>query len=620
MAKQNLIKLQDELQAQVQREYSIWFEHIRNIIEEKRWALDRIYNNKNPDTVRIPLIKKNIELEKALFLTDDLDIEILTNWWVLWEQIMEKANMVLKYDYEDMDLKEMDEKIIDYNSIYWLAATIIDNRDDEEKQPMSDIINPLNLIIDPKNYTGSKLRFIWVRRRVTLDWLKNCNWFDKNQIQKIEWATDNELTQTERAINDSVWQRQIDDNDGMVDIYDHFTIHKWYKVLTTWWADNSVLLRYMIIEPLTKAEQLKPTKCKYPIQLHRRKPKFWSVFWLSIVEEVQVYQDIISQLTNLQIINTRLSSVWADMVLDKRLSIDPLSLNSKPGWRILTINNDYNIPLQSWIFYNQPPTPNQYTDVLINKIEQRAEESTSISKQQFWQTQQWQQTKAEVQTLQQNANNMLSWISDNYLKWKKEYWTCHYRSYADNFSKWVKVVSMFQKWKALSLELKKEDFIADWKVQIILKSKNQERIENDKEFNKLTFVSNLFLPNITSEYAKNELLRLMWSKSNVRDFDSTKYIRESVDEIRAKENLPLINRNIDIKYIYIPTFDDDIDVYIDIYKQAMETEAKQIIMPRLYEIKIQQKNFKPEDITQTQWKWNEAVNNIAMNNINNESL
>jgi hypothetical protein len=59
----------------------------------------------------------------------------------------------------------------------------------------------------------------------------------------------------------------------MVDIYDHFTVYKGKKILTTWRADNSVLLRYLEIEPLTNTELLKPTKVKFPIQLHRRKPK-----------------------------------------------------------------------------------------------------------------------------------------------------------------------------------------------------------------------------------------------------------------------------------------------------------------------------------------------------------
>jgi hypothetical protein len=66
------------------------------------------------------------------------------------------------------------------------------------------------------------------------------------------------------------------------------------------------LIRYVEIEPLTSAEQLKPTKVKFPIQLHRRKPRPGSVFGFSIADEVINYQDIISQLTNLQIINGRI--------------------------------------------------------------------------------------------------------------------------------------------------------------------------------------------------------------------------------------------------------------------------------------------------------------------------
>jgi hypothetical protein len=61
----------------------------------------------------------------------------------------------------------------------------------------------------------------------------------------------------------------------------------------------------------------------------------------------------------------------------------------------------------------------------------------------------------------------------------------------------------------LSLELSAKEFIADGKVSITIVSKAQEQLENDKEFDKLTFIANLFLPNIQSEYAKNELLRLM---------------------------------------------------------------------------------------------------------------
>lgn len=614
MAKPNLMKLQEELQGKVEKEYSMWFEHIRSEIERKRDVLNKLFDP-TLETIRIPLFKKNLELENALFLTDDINIEFLTNLWALWEEIMKNANLVAKYDDVDMDLYEMREDIVNYNWLYGLAATIIDSWDDEEKQPISDSIHPLNLIIDPKNYKGSKLRFIGVRRRLNYEDVENNPSFDKNQVEKIEWLTDTEISQTERSQDYANNQRHIEDNDWMVDIYDHFTVHNGKKVLTTWWADRTILLRYVEIEPLTSTELKRPTKVKFPIQLHRRKPRVWSVFGFSIADEVLVYQDNISILTNLQLINARIQALWPDTFIDDRLWLDTTIMSQgKPGWRILPISNQSWMPTQNGIYTHQLPAPSQYTDLLIDKLEQRAEETTSISKQNFGITQQGQQTKAEIQTLQQNANNILAWISNNYLRWQKEYRTAHYRSYALNMWKGKKVVSMFQKWNAISLDLTRDDFIADWKVQVIVVSKNQQTLENDKEFNKLTFISSLYLPNITSEYAKNSLLRLMWDKSNVRDFDATKYIRESIDEIKAKQSLPLINRNADIDFISMPWMNSDIDVYIDIYKQAMDTDTKAEVMTELYKIKEIQWTA-PQ---QTQWQWDEVVKNISMNNINQQ--
>lgn len=611
----NLLKLQEELQGKVEKEYSMWFEHIRTEVERKRDVLNKLFDPNLPEwQIRIPLFKKNLELENALFLTDEINVQFLTNGWVLWEQVMKNANMVAQFDDVDMDLHEMREDIVNHNWLYGLAATIIDSWDNEEKQPIADTIHPLNLIIDPKNYKGSKLRFIWVRRRLNLEDVLSNPSFDKNQVEKVKWTTDSEITQTKRSEDDANNQRYIEDNEWMVDIYDHFTVHKGKKVLTTWGADRTVLLRYIEIEPLTSAELLKPNKVKFPIQLHRRKPRPGSVFWFSIADEVIVYQDLASQLTNLQILNARINALWPDIFLDDKLWLDTTIMSQgKPGWRVLPISNKSWMPTQNGIYAFQTPPPSQYTDFMIDKLEQRAEETTSISKQNFGITQPWQQTKAEIQTLQQNANNILAWIGNNYLRWQKEYWTQHYRCYAINMWRGKKVISMFQKWKALSLELSKEDFIADGKVQVVMISKNQQTIENDKEFNKLTFIANLYLPNITSEYAKNELLRLLGSKSNVKDFDATKYIRESIDEIKAKASLPLLNRGM-IDYVTIPWPSDNVDVYIDVYKQAMDVDGKADIMAQLYQIKELQWSE-----MQMQWEWNAQAWAMAMNNINQET-
>lgn len=615
MAKPNLLKLQEELQGKVEREYSMWFEHIRSEIERKRDVLNKLFDPNLPDgQVRIPLFKKNLELENALFLTDDINIQFLTSGWVLWEEVMKNANLVAKYDDVDMDLYEMREDIVNHNWLYGLSATIIDSWDDDEKQPISDTIHPLNLIIDPKNYKGSKLRFIGVRRRMNYDDLESNPAFDKKQLLRCKWTTDTEYSQTERSEDNANNQRHIEDNEWLIDIYDHFTVHKGKKVLTTWGADRTVLIRYIEIEPLTSAEQLKPTKVKFPIQLHRRKPRPGSVFGFSIADEVIDYQDIISQLTNLQIINGRIRALGKDKFIDGNIWLDTtIMAQSKPGWRIIPVQNQSGMPIQNWI-YTEPSDPyDQGTDILIQNLEQRAEETTSISKQNFGITQAGQQTKAEIQTLQQNANNILAWIGNNYLRGQKEYWTAHYRCYALNMWRGKKVISMFQKWSALSLELTRAEFIADGKVQVVVVSKNQQTLENDKEFNKLTFIANLFLPNITTEYAKNELLRLIGSKSNVRDFDSTKYIRESIEEIKAKASLPLLNRDL-IQYVAMPWPNDDVDAYIDIYKQAMNVPSKTEVMAQLYQIKeLQGTQNEQAGVGSSQ------AGAMAMNNINQTS-
>ena len=611
-------KFQELVASQVIREYGMWYNHVRAERDRKRDILEKVLDPLLPEwQVRVNLLDKNIQLENALFLTDELSVEVLTNEWILWEQVMKNANLALKYDDMDMDLVEMREKIVNENGLYWLSATIIDWRDNEEHQPISDTISPLALIIDPKNYTWSKMRFIWVSRRVPIDFITSSSSYDQAKIKKVDLtATDNELTLDETEKNDASNLNIELDNEWMVDIYDHFNVYKGKKYLSTWIDWLSECIRVMEIEPLTESEKLKPTKVKFPIQLHRRKPKYWSVFWQSIADEVLIFQDVISQLTNLQLLNARIQALWPDMFIDSKLWVNTATLSqSKPWWRIIPIDNKSWMPTQNGMFYNVPPSPSQYTDQMIQTLEARAEQTTNVWSQNFGISQSGSQTKAEIQTLQQNANQILIWITNNYLRWQKEYWLAHYRSYALNMAdNSKKNISLFQKGKAISLSLQKAEFIKDWKVNITITSKSQQALENDKEFNKLAIIANLYLPNMQSEYAKNEFLRWMWDKSNIRNFDSSKYIRESSDEIDAKENLELLNNN---KEVPSPEMNNNADVYLDIYKQAMDTDAK---VKAIAEWTAFSK-WKDEQAMlqeQEQWVWDAMSWNIAQNNLNQQ--
>lgn len=303
----NLQKLEDALKAQVQREYAQGFNHVGDERERKRDILEKVLPIDIPEgQVRVNLLWKNIQLENALFLNDDVEVTFTSEDGVLSREVTQNMALVAKHDNEDMDMYEMREDIVNQNALYGLSATIIDGWDDDEVQPMSDTIDPLSIIPDPKNWRGSKMRFIGFERRVSLEYLKSSPAF--KGIEELEYrltADNNETRKTERSINEANNTNWVSESEGLVDIYDHFTVYEDKKWLTTWACGIDKLIRAVEIEPLTQAEKLKPNKVKFPVQLHRRKPKYNSFFGVSIADEILQFQDSISQLTNLQLIQAR---------------------------------------------------------------------------------------------------------------------------------------------------------------------------------------------------------------------------------------------------------------------------------------------------------------------------
>ena len=608
----NLKTLQEKLKWQVQKEYNLWYNHIRAERDRKRNIIDKVLDPSLPEwQVRVNLLWKNIQLELALFLTDDIGVKYLSSGWVIDDEIMKNANLVAKYDDMDMNLREQRETIVNQNALYGLSCTVIDAWDDFEKQPISDVLDPLNIIIDPENYTGSKMRFFGVNRRVSREWLETTEGFEG--VKELDFSTIQELSRTKRANDQANNLGTIESTDEwMCDIYDHFTIYDGKKWLTTWANERSNLIRAIEIEPLTESEKRKPTKVKFPIQLHRRKPKYGSVFGVSIADEILQFQDAISILTNLQLIQARNLALWPDVFVDERLGIDTELLSQRKPWgRIIPISNDANIPTQNGIFQQQLPNPSNYVDWMIQSLEWRAEWTTTVNQQSFGVSQSGSQTKAEIQTLQQNANQILIWISNNYLAGQKEYWEAHYRSYCLNFGKGKKVVSLYQKGSAIAESFSRSDFIADGKVSVFITSKSQDAIENDKEFNKLLSIAELYLQNMKPWYSLNDFLRTLGKKTNIREFDEYRYVPESVDEMNAKKNLALLNLNIKVPW---PKVWEDFMTYILIYRQAMETDAKREALEQ-YE-QAYMKLQKPQEAQLPSWQWSSAVTGIAMNNVN----
>lgn len=561
-------KIEEEIGTQVRNEYEKGYAHIRSERERKQDVLEKILPVwVREGEVKVHLLWRNIQLENSLFLSDEFGITLVSEDGVLARHITRNAENALKYDEEEMDLYEMREDIVNHNGLYGVSVTVVEGFDYDEQQPMSDTIDPMCVIPDPKNWRGSKMRFIGFERKVTKEYLKSSAF--KN-VDKIEAWVSFETQKYDRKI-DSANGTTYQQDENIYEIYDHFTVYNGKKYLTTWANERALLIRLVEIEPLSQAEIKNPSKVKFPVQIHRRKPIYKRFFGASIADEVIQYQDSISMLVNLQNIQARLSALGPDKFVDQSLGIDADLLGTKlPGGRIIPVKT--NGAIGGSIFNDQQANPSQFPTQFKGELYKMSEDTTGVNALAFGQSAPGSQTKAEVQTLMQNANQLLSWVAQNYMRGQKEYWKAHYRAYALYMtSKAKKVVSLYQNGNNISMTLSKKDFVSDGKTQIYIESKQQQKLEDEKAFAKLNTIAGIYLQNMKPGYAMNKFLRKLGDTLWVEDFNSELYIAPSIDEERATANLELLNNNIDIAD---PEEGEDLRTYIEIYKQAMDTPAK----------------------------------------------
>jgi len=112
-------------------------------------------------------------------------------------------------------------------------------------------------------------------------------------------------------------------------------------------------------------------------------------------------------------------------------------------------------------------------------------------------------------------------------------------------------------------------------------------------------------------YALNSFLRKIWDSMGIAWFEAIDFIEETVDEKIAKENLILLNQNIDIAE---PEVWEDYKTYIEIYEKALDTPAKEKILSLYKELELTKQ---PEPVEQT-WQGDAQTASMAMNQISSE--
>lgn len=604
-------KYQDKLQNQVASEYSQWEKATRTwrqqVQSELRMLQEIIPNGK----VKVDLVKENIDFERATFLTDDIDVQFVCDEGVLGKEVMDNANKVAKYDYIDTDREATKDNIIIDNGYFGIAVEVLDMFDWEENQPVSALVPPDTCIPDPKCVRGSFMRFVGFNRRLP-DWmLKNKSEFEipkGMQIMDIDKSA--ELRLSDQAMENQI----ITSTSGLVDIYDHYTVFEWMKYLTTWVNNRAICIRCIELEPLSTAEKANPMKIKYPVIFHRRRsfPYRWA--WYRIREEVGNSEDIVTQLRNLEIAQARIATYWPDTFIDTTLGVDIGAMQKKKaGWLIQGVVVPQNSNISNHIFQKQYAGNINLSQSVAQELLDRVKRNTGYTDITMGVSPTGSQTKWEIQTLQNNANKILSWVSSSYLRWEKDFYNAWYRSYQANMSpKSKKTIALFDNWW-LSKTLSKNEFISDGKVIMEIKSAAQEEIKNDKSVTKLLALAQAILPNLKSEQSINTFLRTIVDKSGVDGLEGTDLIPYSVDETLAYDRLRLINNDIEV--MSSPEPGEDLKTHIDIYAQSLNTKAARNLRKKYNDAYMEKAQNIPPPMAQV----DTSSGNIAMNQMTQQN-
>ncbi len=603
-----MVKNIEALRNKVQKEYQMWYDHIKGERERKRNVDKKILEEPQEGFVKQNLLWKHMQLETATFLTDELDIVTVSEKWVLEDEITENRNKVAKHLYRKLGVKKIKRQIIDDNNLYGISATFIEAFDDDEVCPLLAHIDPLSLILDPKNYCDSEMRFIGLEKQMTIWYVRDNEKYDKKARKSVIANVSEEWRRTEQSRASANRLQDVPD-DEMISIKYHFTSFEWYKYLTIWDSEFANLLRYVVLDPMTKAEKLNPMKIRYPIQLHRRKPIPNSAFGASLYDEVIQYQKNMSELSNLYNISARRDALGSDYLINYKLGLNAEKLDkTSPGWAMYAAKFD---ELGNESAFVELPH-NKSSGAVLEAIkfnDTMAQETSGNRDIAFWSSAPWSQTKAEVQIMEQKASRIHRMIRDNYMDSYEKMWEDIFNSY--ELYMWDKSslnIALYDNGKAYSRTLLKKEFLSGSQINIYVVSQEEKRSQDDQDYQKLIASANLLMPNMKPGYAMNVLLRTLIEKSGIRDLDPMTVIPPDVDEWEANNNIELLNNNIQISE---PIAWQNLLTLRQIYSQAINTPAKRKIIERIDQLIQDTRTFEIQDAGVSDG----TTANIAMNNI-----
>ena len=543
-------------------------------------------NTNQENKVYVRLVFSTEQTLKALFSQDEIGVEFQGRRVWAEEAAMNRQNLA-KFDYEEMDLAAKKDQVQDDKLHYGVAVETWDSRDKVRKCPKVLVIDPRCRVPDIYADVNRWFSFHGFELSMTkYDFKPEAGYFNTDsamtdeQLQKeIEQYLSTGKTieearnlQAQNATRSLGTQLDIPWDNALYSIYRHMTILNGRKYIVELANNMWLLIRCQEIKPVRDEEKKDPSLVQFPVVVRNWIEKRGDPYGISVPDILEDKQRMMQLFLNLNKIKAENEARGDIFFYDPNVvkNIDSLKIPSTDWPRYVKAD------LSRGTAMVEAPRSQVKSDAynMPNILQSQGALDIGMDERTMGASQGAQISATENQRVQKNANLrlMLGMRVNNRAekKFRDLLWLRVYQQ----FFKWNDKKNIYiNSWVGVTPSVVQQlDFSTSNVFDIKIKSKMDSVEVMSAKITKVLPLINFALTRPWSKYSKDKLLRDVYQWAGLSKEDANVYIDLSSEEIQARQDLELINRNEMPKQCTNP--DEDHRTYVVIYQSAVNTDAK----------------------------------------------
>jgi len=609
----------NEIIKQVNNEYNLSIDTVRQKREVFRERY-KLYNDQNKDTNKISINLIYATMQAILWTTyeDEITVEFLGRTQADMESTV-MWNALAKFDQEEMWLDIIYHKLQKNRALTWVWIRTINQWNERTQTPTCSVIDTLTWIPDPMwSYNAQNFRWHWFELQTTKYNLKNNNnYFNVDNIQS---QVEEETQRTNTEQKDNAWlnfqEEKLDTWDNsLCNIYHHYTTLNWKKYWIALANNRSVLIWMIELPAVLDVEKEDPSLIPFPIVLNYYDPQEWNPYWNSMVDLLEDKQRAQSKYANLMMQKATREALWNNILYDKNLIPNRIDLTRPTQWPKLIWIDWSKWPINWAMAEIQTASVPASSFNMFDFIQQNAFVASWLDSRSLWVAVDRNITATEAQQIQANANLRSILLNKVNFRWEKSFWELWYREYKWNFKK-EKYIRIKEWLWMKAINIKQDKFDTKIDPDIVIKSKANVLVKKRQEAANLMALLPLIQqnPNIP-EISKLIYLRTILINNWISQETVEIYVPNTVDEVKAKEEVHLLNEN-ELREPLIWSLEEDHLSYIIIYQQALNTNAKWTAIQARREAYKQSWQAKRQNMM----AWWEEMSNMAWNQLMSNAI